>query len=147
LFTKVTGSLTVLLFTLKTEFLCRLKVIDSRKRRAHQPEATSSADAGVQPQGASLFEEKSRTKGKASAAGKSRLSMAELKALEEEREREVILGHKRVEELWSRMSQGDMEAEREWMIEAEKLVEMFRETRNLFVTTRVTGYSWVCLGD
>jgi general transcription factor 3C polypeptide 3 (transcription factor C subunit 4) len=63
--------------------------------------------------------------------------LAELKALEEEREREVLLGYTRVEDLWPRMLRDDVEAEREWMLEAEKLVEMFRETRNLFVTTRV----------
>lgn len=127
---------------LKAEFLHSLKVIDSRKRRTHQPESASTADGGTQPPGASLFEEKSRTKAKSSAPGKSRLSLAELKALEEEREREVVLGYKRVEELWLRMLQEGVEAEREWMIEAEKLVEMFRETRNLFVTTRVRmGYT------
>jgi len=29
------------------------------------------------------------------------------------------------------------ECEREWMVEAEKLVDMFREMRNLFLTSRV----------
>ncbi|KAG2056694.1 TPR-like protein [Suillus hirtellus] len=110
------------------------QVIDSRKRRAHQPEATSTPST-TQPQGASLFEEK-RTKAKIPAPGKSRLTLAELKALEEQREREVSLGYTRIEDLWPRMRHGDAEAEREWMMEAEKLVEMFRETRNLFVTTR-----------
>jgi general transcription factor 3C polypeptide 3 (transcription factor C subunit 4) len=71
--------------------------------------------------------------------------LAELKALEEQREREAILGYTRVEDLWPRMLHGDAEAEREWMIEAEKLVEMFRETRNLFVTTRVIGWVLVRL--
>lgn len=114
------------------------QVIDSRKRRTNQPEATPTPGTipQPQPQGASLFEEKSRTKSKTPAPGKSRLSLAELKALEEQREREVILGYTRAEDLWPRMLHGDAEAGREWMIEAEKLVEMFRETRNLFVTTR-----------
>ncbi|KAG2040882.1 TPR-like protein [Suillus americanus] len=112
------------------------QVIDSRKRRNHQREATPAPGTVPQPQGASLFEEKSRTKAKTPAPGKSRLTLAELKALEEQREREVILGYNRVEDLWPRMLHGDVEAEREWMIEAEKLVEMFRETRNLFLTTR-----------
>ena len=31
----------------------------------------------------------------------------------------------------------DQEAVREWMVEAEKMVETFRETRNLFLTSRV----------
>ncbi|KAG2354401.1 hypothetical protein BDR07DRAFT_1306230 [Suillus spraguei] len=112
------------------------QVIDSRKRRTHQPEATPAPGTIAQLQGASLFEEKSRNKAKTSAPGKSRLTLVELKALEEQREQEVILGYTRVEDLWPRMLHGDAEAEREWMIEAEKLVEMFRETRNLFVTTR-----------
>lgn len=120
-------------------------VIDSRKRRTNQPEATPTPGTVPQPQGASLFEEKSRTKSKTPAPGKSRLSLAELKALEEQREREVILGYTRAEDLWPRMLHGDAEAGREWMIEAEKLVEMFRETRNLFVTTRVIGWVSVCL--
>ncbi|KAG0701633.1 hypothetical protein DFH29DRAFT_806009 [Suillus ampliporus] len=112
------------------------QVIDSRKRRTHQPEATPAPDSVPQPQGASLFEEKSRTKAKTPAPGKSRLTLPELKSLEEQREREVMLGYNRVEELWPRMLHEDVEAEREWMLEAEKLVEMFRETRNLFLTTR-----------
>ncbi|KAG1750557.1 uncharacterized protein EDB91DRAFT_1108147 [Suillus paluster] len=112
------------------------QVIDSRKRRANQPEATPAPDTVPQPQGASLFEEKLRTKAKTPVPGKSRLTLPELKALEEQREREVLLGYNRVEDLWSRMLHADVEAEREWMIEAEKLVEMFRETRNLFLTTR-----------
>jgi general transcription factor 3C polypeptide 3 (transcription factor C subunit 4) len=32
---------------------------------------------------------------------------------------------------------GDGEAEKNWLNEAEKLVETFRETRNLFLTSRV----------
>lgn len=54
-------------------------------------------------------------------------------------------GYKRVSELWGRMIKGaggsqeeeDQEAVREWMVEAEKMVETFRETRNLFLTSRV----------
>ena len=35
------------------------------------------------------------------------------------------------------MLAGEEGPEREWMLEAEKLVDMFRETRNLFLTSRV----------
>ena len=65
--------------------------------------------------------------------------MTELKILEEEREKEVIAGYKRIVELWPRIlgDGADELAEREWLLEAEKLVEMFRETRNLFLTTKV----------
>jgi hypothetical protein len=35
-------------------------------------------------------------------------------------------------------AEGQELAEREWILEAEKLVDMFRETRNLFRTSRVS---------
>lgn len=35
------------------------------------------------------------------------------------------------------------EAEREWLVEAEKLVETFRETRNLFNATRVSTRTYM----
>ena len=65
--------------------------------------------------------------------------MADLKALEEQREKEVSLGYKRIEELWPSILSAECNDEvvREWMLEAEKLIEMFRETRNLFLTSRV----------
>lgn len=46
-------------------------------------------------------------------------------------------GYHRVKEIWSKMLAGEEEATREWLVEAEKLVECFRETRNLFLTSRV----------
>jgi len=36
------------------------------------------------------------------------------------------------------MLAGDPEAEKEWLVESERLVETFRETRNLFLTSRVS---------
>jgi general transcription factor 3C polypeptide 3 (transcription factor C subunit 4) len=81
--------------------------------------------------------------------------------LEAAKEKEVVRGYKRVCELWGRMLKGvggslgleedreDQEAVREWMVEAEKMVETFRETRNLFLTSRVSVFfssffwSWV----
>jgi general transcription factor 3C polypeptide 3 (transcription factor C subunit 4) len=35
------------------------------------------------------------------------------------------------------MLAGEKDLGREWLVEAEKLIDMFRETRNLFVTSRV----------
>lgn len=71
--------------------------------------------------------------------------MAELKTLEEQREKEVLLGYKRIEELWPSILSEECsdDATREWMLEAEKLVEMFRETRNLFLTSRVRVASYI----
>ncbi|KAI5998108.1 hypothetical protein EDD15DRAFT_2243627 [Pisolithus albus] len=114
------------------------QVIDSRKRRLPQPEDVNVDRTTPQPT-ASLFDEKFQTRQKGKAANKQgRLSLAELKALEEEREKEVVTGYKRVEELWPRIlgDHPDDQAEREWILEAEKLIEMFRETRNLFLTTK-----------
>ncbi|KAG9310821.1 hypothetical protein JVU11DRAFT_8674 [Chiua virens] len=116
------------------------QVIDARKRRPGQVDDT--ALPGVLPDSqssASLFDEKSQGRQKTRATAKSsRLSFAELKALEEQHEKEVLLGYKRIEELWPSISSAECSEEliREWMLEAEKLVEMFRETRNLFLTSR-----------
>ena len=53
-------------------------------------------------------------------------------------EKEVAKGFKRLRELWPLLYKPEeVDAEREWMLEAEKLVDMFRETRNLFLTSRV----------
>ncbi|KAF8126331.1 hypothetical protein EV363DRAFT_1174437 [Boletus edulis] len=116
------------------------QVIDARKRRPGQTEgmAPPGTPSGSLA-GASLFDEKSHARSKGRAATKSgRLTLADLKALEEQREKEALLGYKRIEELWPSIlsMQLDDEVVREWMLEAEKLVEMFRETRNLFLTSR-----------
>jgi general transcription factor 3C polypeptide 3 (transcription factor C subunit 4) len=93
---------------------------------------------------------KSKSGSSASAATRpGRLTHAQLRELEAAKEREVMRGYKRVCELWGRMLKGasgsvgeeDQEGVREWMVEAEKMVETFRETRNLFLTSRVGGGS------
>jgi general transcription factor 3C polypeptide 3 (transcription factor C subunit 4) len=51
-----------------------------------------------------------------------------------------LRGYRRITDLWPRIlsqDEGQQDAEREWMFEAEKLVDTFRETRNLFLTSRV----------
>ena len=113
----------------------RLQVIDSRKKRTKAP-ATQSED---DPTTASLFaEERSLAKSKANAIrAQNRLTHLQLRELEAAKEKEVMQGYRRIRELWAGMMGGDEEREREWMVEAEKLVDMFRETRNLFLTSRV----------
>ena len=49
-----------------------------------------------------------------------------------------------MKDLWGRMLAGDEEADREWMHEAEMLVEQFRETRALFLTSRVSTITRRC---
>lgn len=86
-----------------------------------------------------MFEEKAQPKAKTQART-PRLTHAQLKELEAQKEREVTRGYQRVQELWSGMLAGEVEAEKEWLIETEKLVETFRETRNLFLTSRVSFF-------
>jgi general transcription factor 3C polypeptide 3 (transcription factor C subunit 4) len=128
-------------------------VIDSRKKRLVPRDGLDPAHSG------SLFEEKGRPPGKAhkgaaSVKAQNRLTVNQLRELEEEKEKEVLRGWKRIRELWGRVinsnieegegSDGKAAAEREWLFEAEKLVETFRETRNLFLTTRVRVDIPVC---
>ncbi|THV03835.1 TPR-like protein [Dendrothele bispora CBS 962.96] len=136
------------------------QVIDSRKRRAKEPQATPVPGAPS----SSLFTEDRPAKSKSSSRSQNRLSQAQLKELEAEKEKEVLKGYRRVTDIWEAMLKEREEAEvelakeenwkahvkrmmevgtgkegpmeREWMIEAEKLVEIFRETRNLFLASR-----------
>ena len=125
-------------------------VIDSRRRRRvagaeGQDRAGSSQDGAT---GASLFEEKARKgkgKGKGSAGARpGKLTAAQLRELEAQKEREAAQSYARVRDLWPRMLAGDEDADREWMYEAEMLIESFRETRALFLTTRVCISALVC---
>ena len=125
----------------------RFSVIDSRKQKKLASKEDGPASG---PQTASLFEEKTKSKGKASATkSQHRLNIKQLHELEAEKEREVLRSYRRVTDLWPcilSQEAGQEEAEREWMFEAEKLVDAFRETRNLFHTTRVralyTAQGW-----
>jgi general transcription factor 3C polypeptide 3 (transcription factor C subunit 4) len=68
--------------------------------------------------------------------------------MELEKEKEVIKGYRRLKELWAGMLNEEVEAEREWLVQAEKLVDMFRETRNLFLTSRVCDFrSLIIISD
>ncbi|TBU44059.1 TPR-like protein [Dichomitus squalens] len=119
-----------------------MQVIDSRKRRGGQREGTFDPSA---PSSASLFEEgKARgsvARGKGMPAkSASKLTPTQLRELEAKKEREAQQSWHRVQDLWPRMLAGDDEAMREWLVEAEKLVESFRETRALFLTSRHRGF-------
>lgn len=114
-------------------------MIDSRKRR-HKDSVVSAHPADTPS--SSLFEESTvKKRGKASKTG--RLTLSQLHELERKKEEEVKRGYKLLCELWPKMllpegADGQELAEREWILEAEKLVDMFRETRNLFRTSRVS---------
>ncbi|KAI0269808.1 TPR-like protein [Gloeopeniophorella convolvens] len=113
------------------------QVIDSRKRR---PKDTATGSQAPGAPTSSLFEETAAKKKNKAAKG-SRLTLAQLHELEQKKEEEVKRGFSFLRELWPRVSlpqgaDGQELAEREWLLEAEKLVDMFRETRNLFRTSR-----------
>ncbi|KAH6893966.1 hypothetical protein BKA70DRAFT_1160794 [Coprinopsis sp. MPI-PUGE-AT-0042] len=123
------------------------EVIDARKRRKMGlgPHSQRPSEAPSDEQSTSLFAESSasastsKTKASTSAArAQNRLTHAQVRELEAEKEREVGRGFKKLKELWPALLQceGGEEEERLWMLEAEKLVDMFRETRNLFLTSR-----------
>ncbi|KAI9443193.1 TPR-like protein [Lactarius indigo] len=114
------------------------QVIDSRKRRPRDAAVdTHPADAPS----SSLFEESAIKKKNKVLSKAGRLTLLELHELERKKEEEVKRGYLLLRELWPRMlaqhgADGQDLAEREWLLEAEKLVDMFRETRNLFRTSR-----------
>lgn len=114
-------------------------MIDSRKKRSKDTAVSANpADS----QSSSLFEE-STAKKKSKASKTGRLTLPQLHDLERKKEEEVKRGYKLLGELWPKMllpqgTDGQELAEREWLLEAEKLVDMFRETRNLFRTSRVS---------
>ncbi|KII83764.1 hypothetical protein PLICRDRAFT_118961 [Plicaturopsis crispa FD-325 SS-3] len=117
------------------------EVIDSRKERR---KAAGKDDAGPgEGPTTSLFEERAQTRASGKGSSKKdphKLTKTQLRELEEQKEREVMRGYHRLDELWPRLREkGDPAHEdvlREWVLEAEKLVETFRETRDLFPTTR-----------
>lgn len=123
-------------------------MIDSRKRRPK--DTVVSANPADMPS-SSLFEESSaKRKSKVTKAG--RLTLPQLHELERKKEVEVKRGFKILFEIWPRMllsrgSDGQELAEREWLLEAEKLVDMFRETRNLFRTSRVSFFATCTVPD
>ncbi|KAJ3836438.1 hypothetical protein F5878DRAFT_259541 [Lentinula raphanica] len=137
------------------------QVIDSRKRRTRDPSQANGSSATGNPS-TSLFSEKNAKPSTQSRSNnQNRLTQAQLKQLEAEKEREVLRSYNRVVEIWAGMLkereaaakelETGMQAsktimqhgaapegpvEREWMLEAEKLVDTFRETRNLFTAAR-----------
>ncbi|SRR5882762_9151219 len=115
-------------------------VIDSRKRRPRDA-VTDTHPAGAPS--SSLFEESAIKKKSRALSKAGRLTLPELHELEKKKEEEVKRGYTLLREFWPRVlvphgADGQDLAEREWLLEAEKLVDMFRETRNLFRTSRVS---------
>ncbi|KAJ7116658.1 hypothetical protein C8R44DRAFT_212104 [Mycena epipterygia] len=112
------------------------EVIDSRRRRGKD----SNASLGKEPTPTvpPIIQDKV-VKPRVRAPSKisqNRLSNAELREMEAQKEKEVVDGYRRLKQLWSRMLEGDGEPRQAWLLEAEKLTDTFRETRRLFSTSR-----------
>ncbi|KAJ3881396.1 hypothetical protein F5051DRAFT_397138 [Lentinula edodes] len=139
------------------------QVIDARKRRNKDPSQDSNPTTSNPS--TSLFAEKNVKSSSSRPTNQNRLTQAQLKELEAEKEKEALRSYNRVKEIWDGMIKeretGEKElqtgiqaakslmedqqangaaaegpVEREWMLEAEKLVDTFRETRNLFTAAR-----------
>ncbi|KAJ7158369.1 hypothetical protein C8R43DRAFT_995733 [Mycena crocata] len=119
------------------------EVIDSRKRSNKTVEAgTGQSDQATQPTtSASLFSEEKEKSGAKSKSGRpqpQRMSVEALKELETTMERDTLQGYRRLKDLWPQLSKDQItDAEREWFLQAEKMIESFRETRQLFTTSNL----------
>lgn len=115
-------------------------VIDSRKKRTLAAQDNSTQQLGDDVSGTSLFIEKRRGKAKQTSVRTTvkTLSKEELNELERQKESEAQSWYSRLQLLWINMLNGEEEAENEWLLQAEKLVEMFRETRKLFLAKGVS---------
>lgn len=116
-------------------------VIDARRRKPGQRQDKDGAPQ-TDPASTSLFEEKAG-KRKVGIQKAQKLNAQQLRELETQKEQEVKQGYHRLKELWSNMLQNEEDAVREWLVEAEKLVEIYRETRNLFLTSKVKFLTFV----
>ncbi|KAF8824593.1 hypothetical protein HHX47_DHR8000441 [Lentinula edodes] len=138
-------------------------VIDARKRRNKDPSQDSNPTTSNPS--TSLFAEKNVKSTSSRPTNQNRLTQAQLKELEAEKEKDALRSYNRVKEIWDGMikeretrekeletgiqaaknlmehqrangAAAEGPVEREWMLEAEKLVDTFRETRNLFTAAR-----------
>ena len=111
-------------------------MIDARGKRnsRHGKQGTVTSHPNVQ--GVSLFEETPSTR-PTKGYRPSKSSRPAARELEVEKEKEVLKGYQRVVDLTPAMKTGNEVAVKEWLLEAEKLIETFRETRRLFLSTRV----------
>lgn len=124
-------------------------MIDSRKKRAAlEPdvdstaaEADSNNNNGNVNGSTSLFDERQRQKSKPRPT-KARLTATQLEELARQQQAEMDRGWRRVIELLAPMRQGDSTAESDWLVEAERLIEVFRQSKDLFSTAKVSRIVW-----
>ena len=114
-------------------------MIDARGKRNARNNKQGTVVSHSNTQGASLFEEATSSKPNKGYKS-SRSSRPVARELEVEKEKEVFKGYQRIKDLTPAMKTGNEVAVKEWLLEAEKLIETFRETRRLFLSTRVSNF-------
>ncbi|KAJ7666264.1 hypothetical protein DFH06DRAFT_1470427 [Mycena polygramma] len=115
------------------------EVIDARKRYTKSSDvATSQPGQAAQQPSSSLFAEGQTDKSttKTTKSGRQRMSVEALKELEAKMEKDTMKIYRRLAELYPQISKEEVnDSERDWLLQAEKMVETFRETRQLFTTS------------
>ncbi|CAK5274676.1 unnamed protein product [Mycena citricolor] len=114
------------------------EVIDSR-RRGNKIIDDDAGTANTAPPTSSLFAEESKSSARMKRSQpQNRMSREALIELETQMELETLRSHQHLQELYPQIDLGlqdPNEAERDWVITAERLLDAFRETRQLFTTT------------
>ncbi|CAK5261855.1 unnamed protein product [Mycena citricolor] len=114
------------------------EVIDSR-RRGNKIIDDDAGTANTAPPTSSLFAEESKSSARMKRSQpQNRMSREALIELETQMELETLRSHQHLQELYPQIDLGLQdanEAERDWVITAERLLDAFRETRQLFTTT------------
>ena len=124
-------------------------VIDSRKRHGDPAHDNDDGSPPTEPATSSLFAERKRGRPKkesnSASAGMQKMTRAEAQQLEAQRSRECEVYFGACERLvgtmraWRGGEEGEGEGEVEaWAVNAERLLEMFRETRALFPAASVS---------
>ncbi|THH04363.1 hypothetical protein EW145_g5576 [Phellinidium pouzarii] len=116
------------------------QVMDARRRKTGVAQTDPSQQTSSDPDALTLFAETKRAKSTARRS-QATLSREQLVELEHKKEEEASAWYTLVKQTWNDMLKGEAEAENDWLIHAEKLVEMFRETRNLFPSRGARPFS------
>lgn len=116
-----------------------LLVIDSRKYRKDKisDPAAGQAEQAQQPSSSLFVEDKSTDKStaKTTKSGRPRMSVEALMELEAKLEQDTLKSYRRLAELYPKISKEEVnDFERDWLLQAEKMIESFRECRQLFTT-------------
>ncbi|KAJ7892735.1 TPR-like protein [Mycena olivaceomarginata] len=113
------------------------EVIDSRKYRKDKisDPAAGQAEQAQQPSSSATTK-----------SGRPRMSVEALMELEAKLEQDTLKSYRRLAELYPKISKEEVnDFERDWLLQAEKMIESFRECRQLFTTQNAYRGSYPAL--